>query len=190
MIARALFALALVAMPLQALDDAVRADAQAARRPWLEAPMRAVSNGSRPVLVVGAAAALLSGAAGRALVAEGAVALVPVNLAVEAIKWTTWRARPDGTRRHNNAAFPSSHAANAFAVAVVLARRWRHAAWWAFPYAALVAWSRVYLNRHWLTDVVAGAVLGALVAWWTVSAWRAWRARARQASAAPSGSSP
>lgn len=178
MIARALLVLALVAMPLQALDDAVRADAQAARQPWMEAPMRFASNGSRPLLVAGAAVALLAGTAGRALVAEGAVALVPVNVLVEALKWTTWRARPDGTHRHNNAAFPSSHAANAFAVAVVLARRWRRSAWAAFPLAALVAWSRVYLNRHWFTDVIAGAVLGALVAWWTVTAWRAWRTRA------------
>lgn len=183
MIARVLLVLALVAMPLQALDDAVRADAQAARQPWMEAPMRFASSGSRPLLVVGAAAALLSGTMGRALVAEGLVALVPVNVLVEVLKWTTWRARPDGTHRHNNAAFPSSHAANAFAVAVVLARRWRRSAWAAFPLAALVAWSRVYLNRHWFTDVIAGAVLGALVAWWTVSAWRAWRTRAHARSA-------
>ena len=173
------FAIALVlAWPLQALDETAMRAAQDSRSPVLEPVARAVSDHSRAALAVAAAAGLLAGGAARAAAIEAVVALVPVNLAVEGLKRATFRARPDGERRRSNAAFPSSHAANAFAVATVLARRWRRATLPAFALAAAVAWSRVYLNRHWLTDVVAGAVLGALVAWWTVTAWRAWRTRA------------
>lgn len=183
-IARAwLLALAL-AWPMQPLDDAVRTAVQSHRDPALERPMHLVSDLGRPLLLLTGAVALVSGAAGRALLVEAGVVLVPVNLAVESLKWVTWRARPDGTHRHGNAAFPSSHAANAFAVAVLLARRWRRAwpAW--FALAALVGWSRIWLDRHWLSDVVTGALLGALLAWGALLAlqrWRASRAVARTA---------
>ena len=77
--------------------------------------------------------------------------------------------------KRSNAAFPSSHSANAFAVAFVIARRWRRAAVPAFAFAALVAWSRMYLDRHWLSDVVVGAALALGLAWLTSRAWRRWR---------------
>ena len=99
----------------------------------------------------------------------------------------TFRARPDGEHKRSNAAFPSSHAANAFAVATVIARRWRRATLPAFALAALVGWSRLYLNRHWLSDVVGGAALGIALtllalAWWSA---RAERRDRRSASTTP-----
>jgi len=182
---RLLLLVTLLAWPTQPLDDAARAAAQAARRPWLEAPMHFASDGSRPLLIAGAVVALASGAVGRAVVLETAVVLVPVNLVVEGLKRLTFRARPDGTKRRSNAAFPSSHAANAFAVAFVFARRWRKL-WpvWFAP-ALVVAWSRVYLDRHWLSDVVAGALLGASLAGIALWEWERWRTkRTREASTA------
>lgn len=63
--------------------------------------------------------------------------------------------------------FPSGHAANAFAVATFLWLGWRrrsaHAAW-LLAYAALIAYSRIYLGVHYPGDVVAGALLGAAAA--------------------------
>jgi undecaprenyl-diphosphatase len=64
--------------------------------------------------------------------------------------------------------FPSGHALNAFALASVLALGYPPAAPLALALAANVAASRVVLGLHWLSDVVAGAAVGAaigLVAW-------------------------
>lgn len=168
--------LALVmAWPLQAFDEAVKERAQMARRPWLEAPMNVVTDGGRPVLLGGVVVALLAGAATRTVLIEAGVALIPVNLAVEALKYATNRPRPNGDHRRRNSAFPSSHVANAFALAVVLMRRWRRVAIPALLLAALVAVSRVYLNKHWCMDVVAGAGVGVALSWLAISQWRRWR---------------
>jgi membrane-associated phospholipid phosphatase len=78
------------------------------------------------------------------------------------------RPRPsDGLVHAVGPSFPSGHAtyAGATCVALVLLfttpcrrRRW----WWALASLGVVgmAWSRTYLQVHWLTDVVAGALLG------------------------------
>lgn len=182
MSARALLAIALLAAwPWQAFDEAVKERVQSSRRPWLETPMHEVTNAGRPLLAIGVLAGVVSGAAGRAALLEAAVALVPVNLAVEGLKYATNRRRPNGDHDRRNSAFPSSHAANAFAVAVIVARRWRRAAIPGFLAAATVAYSRLYLNKHWCVDVLAGATLGTTLAWWTVSWWRG-RAARRAAS--------
>jgi membrane-associated phospholipid phosphatase len=78
---------------------------------------------------------------------------------------------PDGLVNPIGSSFPSGHAAYAGATCVALVllftapdprRRW----WWAL--AALgtlgMAWSRTYLQVHWLSDVVGGSLLGIGVA--------------------------
>ncbi|GIU98424.1 MAG: hypothetical protein KatS3mg014_0040 [Actinomycetota bacterium] len=93
------------------------------------------------------------------------------------------RLRPDGSEA---TAFPSGHAKSAAQVAVglaLLARPRRRGLAWAgaLPWAGALAWvaamalSRTVLNEHWLSDVVAGAALGAacaLGAWAVVDAGR------------------
>ena len=167
--------------PLQSLDDSARAWVQAHRRPEWESTVRLVSDGSRPFLFILAAGALVSGTAARAAVLDAAVALIPVNLTVEGLKWTLGRVRPDGDGHRRNSAFPSSHAANAFAIASVIAYRWRRAALPFGLFAVAVAYSRMYLDRHWLTDVTGGALIGvggALLGVWLVNQWRASRTSA------------
>ncbi len=157
-----------VLAPAESLDWRVQRAVQSARRPGLEGPMRFATEMGKPVLVAGAlvALALLDRAQGVATLRAAAVALIPTNLAVEGIKRATFRTRPDGERKASNASFPSSHAANAFAIAWVLARRWRRAAPAWFAVAVVVTISRVYLNRHFLSDVVVGAAIGTLCGWW------------------------
>ncbi len=64
----------------------------------------------------------------------------------------------------HSGAFPSGHAATAFACATVLAWWDRRFAVPAFVLAAAIALSRVYVGVHWPLDVLGGAVLGVLLA--------------------------
>ena len=59
---------------------------------------------------------------------------------------------------------PSGHAATSFAGAVVLTYLLRRVAPYVFLLAAAIAFSRIYVGVHYLSDVLAGAALGAAVA--------------------------
>lgn len=67
--------------------------------------------------------------------------------------------------QHNFQSFPSSHASCAFGFffPLFLSRRWVGTA--GLLVAAAIAWSRVQLNAHHLSDVAAGALLGILTGW-------------------------
>ena len=78
---------------------------------------------------------------------------------------------PDGLVHPTGASFPSGHVtfAGATCVAAVLLFTKvgrRRALWWWLAIAGIagMAWSRTYLQVHWLLDVVAGSLLGAGVA--------------------------
>ena len=61
--------------------------------------------------------------------------------------------------------FPSVHAVNAFAAALVLDAVFPGARAALLILATLVSYSRVYVGDHWPTDVIAGALLGCLIGW-------------------------
>lgn len=62
--------------------------------------------------------------------------------------------------------FPSSHAANTFAVATLLNLILR-TSWirWLFLWAGVVSYSRIYLGVHYPGDVMVGALLGVVCGW-------------------------
>jgi membrane-associated phospholipid phosphatase len=75
---------------------------------------------------------------------------------------------PDGLVDAVGSSFPSGHAAYAGATCVALVLLFttpgtRRRLWWALASLGVVgmAWSRTYLQVHWLTDVIAGSLLGA-----------------------------
>lgn len=63
----------------------------------------------------------------------------------------------------SNSSFASGHAANAFAVATVIATAYSKTVWvpvLCYTFAGLVAASRVYQNDHWFSDVFIGSAIG------------------------------
>ncbi len=71
--------------------------------------------------------------------------------------------------RPDDFSFPSMHAATAFSVAVILYRYDKRMGIPAIVLASLISLSRVYLNVHYTTDIIAGAIFGtafALVFYW------------------------
>jgi undecaprenyl-diphosphatase len=58
--------------------------------------------------------------------------------------------------------FPSTHAVNNFAGALVIAFFFPRVKWWFFGFAALIAFSRIYVGVHYPSDVIGGAILGLL----------------------------
>ena len=104
-----------------------------------------------------------------------AVVMVAQMLASTVVKQLSGRPRPPGCNEDPcvfygpnlklfNASFPSGHATGAFALAVILSLyypRWR---WLFYVLATAVCLARVQLDRHFISDVVAGAFLGYFVA--------------------------
>ena len=62
-------------------------------------------------------------------------------------------------------AFPSGHAVSSLVVAVVLARFFPRGRWIFYGLAALVGFSRLYLDQHYTSDVVGGAGLAIAAGW-------------------------
>ncbi len=97
------------------------------------------------------------------------VSIIFTTLLVLLLKLLVQRSRPAGAAFLIPYAFPSLHAAIAFAAAFILAKLRFPALW--FELAVLIALSRVYLSVHYLSDIVAGAALGLAISWLV---WRKW----------------
>jgi membrane-associated phospholipid phosphatase len=88
---------------------------------------------------------------------------VLMNVMVHVLKSTTNVTRPDGS---NNNSFPSGHTAQAFMAATFMHKELGDKSVWfsigAYAMATSVGTFRVLNNRHWISDVLAGAGFGIL----------------------------
>lgn len=96
---------------------------------------------------------------------ELATAYVAVGVLVNGIKYTVREPRPDGTAYNS---FPSGHTATTFMGAEMVRIEYGEEYPWlavgAYTIASAVGVLRVYNERHWFTDVFAGAGVGILSA--------------------------
>lgn len=97
-------------------------------------------------------------------------AYILMGATVNIIKNSSNEVRPDGT---SNNSFPSGHTATAFMGAEFLYQEYKDVSVWygvtGYAVAAGTGFFRMYNDRHWLTDVVAGAGIGMLstkMAYW------------------------
>lgn len=93
-------------------------------------------------------------------------------LVAQVFKHSVDRARPPNPMVIvDHGSFPSGHAVTAAATVMLLvALRVRFAAAAGAAYVVATVWSRTYVHAHWLSDAIAGAVIGLGVAllWWAL----------------------
>ncbi|MEW5913865.1 MAG: phosphatase PAP2 family protein [Thermodesulfobacteriota bacterium] len=122
----------------------------------------------------------------------GLAAVVVSGLATQVFKHLVGRPRP---RLHQPIwqglmptfdsdwhSFPSGHAATSFALAAVLASRYPDWGFLFYGLAVFVACGRLLSGSHYLSDTLAGAVLGLMVGW-LLAAWDRRRRRVAEAAA-------
>jgi membrane-associated phospholipid phosphatase len=105
---------------------------------------------------------------GRAIILTASYILLGVT--VNALKYSVKEQRPDGSTFNS---FPSGHTATAFMGAEFLMQEYKNSSLWpgiiGYTVAAGTGMYRVLNDRHWVTDVAAGAGIGILstkVAYW------------------------
>jgi len=98
---------------------------------------------------------------------SSAKAMAVSEAIVSSLKYIVGRRRPDGELDRSNSSFPSSHASSAFAFATTLAMHYPELGPEAFEMAFYVSLSRVYLGRHYISDIAGGAAIGVASALWS-----------------------
>jgi len=104
------------------------------------------------------------------------IALAISGLAVQMIKHLIGRPRPrlveqgivswGPSLQSGHDSLPSGHALSSFAMAAVLSSFYPTGQWVWYSLAVLVAFTRIYIDAHFASDVFVGAVLGVLIGIW------------------------
>jgi membrane-associated phospholipid phosphatase len=160
------------------VDQAVYAAIAQTPTPALDRGMSRLShaaNYSRLWMASAAALALLGGRPGRRAAAEGLTSVAVTSaVANVVVKRVGRRRRPDRAREGvpvarqvrmpTSLSFPSGHSAAAFAFATGVGNRLPVIAVPLHAAAGVVAYSRVHTGVHYPGDVIAGSVLGTVLA--------------------------
>lgn len=92
-------------------------------------------------------------------------AIIGTGVTIYCLKKFTGRQRPLEDQPGQNMSFPSGHTGFSFTMATVLGQEYPK---WRIPVylgATLIGVSRIYLGRHYPSDVVVGSLIGTLVGW-------------------------
>ncbi|MFQ3275576.1 MAG: membrane-associated phospholipid phosphatase [Candidatus Nanohaloarchaea archaeon] len=107
---------------------------------------------------------LITASISSALATQFIIEISAVWATVYGIKYLVSRDRPEGNIEAGlTASFPSAHAATAFTLAPLFSQILEPAALLLYTAALLVATSRIYLQSHYLSDVVAGSAIGIII---------------------------
>lgn len=147
---------------------------------WLTRAMIFVTRPENFFLAIGVSAFFLilwGGGRGRFLVLSAGIGVAITDpLASQVIKGIFRRPRPCHGELPvhlplgctDSWSFPSSHATNIFCEATIVSLVFPRARPWAYLFASLVGFSRIYLGVHYPFDVLGGAGIGVLVGWGVV----------------------
>ncbi len=95
------------------------------------------------------------------MITADALSAVVMASMVNGIKYTAKVERPDGSSKNS---FPSGHTATAFMMATMMQKEYGHLSPWvgygAYSVAMTTGVMRMMNNRHWMSDVMAGAGIG------------------------------
>lgn len=84
------------------------------------------------------------------------------------LKYYVNRKRPEEERPRWDSSFPSGHSAYLFTHAYVLSHHYPSVRIPLFAFATTVGFARVYLGKHYPTDVLCGVAVGLLTGWLSV----------------------
>ncbi|WP_272700124.1 phosphatase PAP2 family protein [Desulfovibrio sp. Fe33] len=90
-----------------------------------------------------------------------------------------WQARPDNFVRtkERGTSYPSAHCANTMTLAILALLLWPGLKGWPILVSLLSGYSRIYLGKHFPTDVLAGWLWGVVVAG---AVWLLWKELSRR----------
>ena len=167
---------------------------------WLMPIITNIRNFRIPIIAMLAALALFGGGKGRLTVLLAFITLtITDQVSSTILKPWIGRIRPchvvEGARVitacGNNLSFPSGHATNTMAAAILFGLIYRRALIPALVLSVLVSYSRIYIGIHYPGDMVAGWIIGGGIAWGMVKLyhnvlrrrlerWRLFRPRWRE----------
>ena len=115
-------------------------------------------------LILGLKAAGVEGRSSwQRMLTSDAFSAITMASVVNTLKQTIHVMRPDGSNKHS---FPSGHTATAFMTATMLTKEYGYKSPWvgigAYATATATGVMRMANNKHWLSDVLAGASIGIL----------------------------